>query len=99
MIPTKTTKEISRIYGLGNYQSNEERYNGEEKWVSVDVLRQKLQEATELLKEVVEKRGAYSQNHLVHAENVINNASEKASKVTVILSELLVGLEPEEAKK
>ena len=67
--------------------------------VDVDVLQQKLQEATELLKEVVEKRGAYSQNHLVHAENVINNASEKASKVTVILSELLVGLELEEAKK
>ena len=107
MIPTKTLGELIdsfRDYVQEILQRNKPQTNlliakaREKRFVSVDVLQQKLQEATELLKGVVEKRGAYSQNHLIHAENVINNASQKASKVTVILSELLVGLELEEAK-
>lgn len=54
----------------------------------------KIQEAIDLLAEVKEKRGAYSQDQLTHAENVINNASEKAIKVIAILKEVL-GVEEE----
>lgn len=52
-------------------------------------------EEAECLGEVVEKRGAYSRDQLTHAENVIENASERAEKVTKILKELLLGFEAE----
>lgn len=51
-------------------------------------LKQKIRQSIELLSEVIEKRGAYSQDHLQHAENVIENASERAKKVTETLKEI-----------
>ena len=55
--------------------------------------RKQLEDQIELLSEVVEKKGAYSQDHLQHAENVIENASERAGKVTAFLKELFLGSE------
>ena len=52
-------------------------------------LAEKIREAKELLIEVVEKRGAYSRDQLTHAENVIENASERAKKATEILDDVL----------
>jgi len=53
-------------------------------------LKEKIQECIILLTEVSEKRGAYSQDHLQHAENVIENASERAKRTIEILKELSV---------
>lgn len=61
-------------------------------------LKQKIQESIELLSEVIAKRGAYSQDHLQHAENVMENASEKARKVTKNLEEI-AGLLDEATKE
>jgi len=44
-----------------------------------------LEQIFELLRQIEEKRGAYSQDRLTHAENVINNASEKAKEIRLIL--------------
>lgn len=62
-------------------------------------LKQKITESIELLSEVVEKRGAYSQDHLQHAENVIENASERARKATEKLKEVLAVLEGNEKER
>lgn len=43
----------------------------------------------ELLKSIEMKFGAYSRNHLTHAENVIDSASENAKKIRVNLVERL----------
>ena len=51
-------------------------------------LIQKIIQSIELLSEVIEKKGAYSQDHLQHAENVINNASKRAEQVTETLKEI-----------
>ena len=59
----------------------------------IQVSRKQLEDQIELLSEVVEKKGAYSQDHLQHAENVIENASERAGKVTAFLKELFLGSE------
>ena len=52
-------------------------------------LKKKLSPIFEMLSEIEEKRGAYSQNPLTHAENVINNSSENAKKIRLILEGLL----------
>ena len=51
-------------------------------------LKKKIQESIDLLTEVVEKRGAYSQDYLQHAENVIENASKRAAQVTETLKKI-----------
>ena len=57
----------------------------------VTIKREQVEEIIELLEEVVGRRGPYSRDQLTHAENVINNASEKATKVTQICKELISG--------
>jgi len=59
-------------------------------------IQEQLNQSIDLLIEVIDKRGAYSQNHLQHAENVIENASERASKVTEKLKEVLAILDGKE---
>jgi len=56
----------------------------------IEELKQKLSSVFEMLSEIEEKRGPYSQNALTHAENVINNSSENAKKIRLILKGLLV---------
>jgi len=50
---------------------------------------ERIKQVIELLVEVAEKRGAFSQNDEQFAMNVIENASKKASKSTDILQEVL----------
>lgn len=45
-----------------------------------------------LLKEIEDKLGAYSQDYLTHAENVINVASENAKEIRTQLVKFLKGL-------
>lgn len=72
-------RDVSELFAVfvGNYQSQ------------VHLPKEQVQEMLELLQEVVEKRGAYSKDHLQHAENVIENASERTREVTDILKDLL----------
>ena len=51
--------------------------------------RHQIEDTIELLIDVAEKKGAYSRNHLTHAENVINKASERAMQAIEILKGLL----------
>lgn len=46
----------------------------------------------ELLKHIQEKCGAYSRNHLEHAENCLNEASENAKKIREELVKRLKGM-------
>jgi hypothetical protein len=43
----------------------------------------------ELLKDIEEKKGPYSQDHLTHAENVIEHASECAKEIRKRLQQLV----------
>lgn len=39
----------------------------------------------ELLEEIIQKKGAYSRDHLIHAENCIDNASKCAKRIKDLL--------------
>jgi len=51
--------------------------------------KEKLQDVIELLAPIIKKMGAYSSDPLIHAEHVIENASERAKQATDILEELM----------
>ena len=56
-------------------------------------MKTKLEKVIDLLTEVAEKRGAYSQDQLTHAVNVVENASERAKESIGILREIVGELE------
>lgn len=43
----------------------------------------------EMFDEIINKKGAYSQDHLTHAENVMENASKNAIRIKTVLIRLL----------
>ena len=80
--------------GISEYPELTEEFN--DLWVRLEdaeqaltELKQKLSPVFEMLSEIGGKRGPYSQNQLAHAENVINNSSENAKKIRLILEGLL----------
>ena len=46
----------------------------------------------EMFDEIINKMGAYSQDHMEHAENVIENASKNAVKIKAKLIEIFQGI-------
>ena len=52
----------------------------------------------DLLDEIIEKKGAYSHDHLTHAENVMEKASKNASEIKQRLTEALKSLYSEAIK-
>jgi len=66
----------------------------EDEETDIDVSPSDLVEMIKLLTDVKDKKGAYSRDHLTHAENVIKSASENAEKCLKILRKKKYATDP-----